>query len=139
MGIPHACWCRCNQAKAAVAEAVSCSLCNLALCHGTRDFEPVRHSRIPYYESKPKGSGTMSTGFALSWAHQENGPSSQPVCVRIFLDPSSALSPRLATSSPNSTGSACLNSKESRALYSPHTHSRSTSPTISTTIIDTSV
>ena len=89
--------------------------------HGTRGFEPVRHSRIPYYESKPRGSGTMSTGFALPWAHQENGLSSQPVCVRIFLNPSSALSPRLATSSPNSTGSACLNSKEFRALYR-HTH-----------------
>ena len=81
----------------------------------------MRHSRIPFYESKPGGSGTMSTGFALPWARQENGSSSQPVCVRIFLDPSSALSPRLATSSPNSTGSACLNSKESRALYR-HTH-----------------
>ena len=61
----------------------------------------------------------MSTGFALPWARQENGLSSQPVCVRIFLDPSSALSPRLATSSPNSTGSACLNSKESRAIVFP--------------------
>ena len=109
------------------------------ICHRTRGFEPVLHSRIPYYESKPSGSGTMSTGFALPWARQENDFSSQPVCVRIFLNPSSALSPRLATSSPNSTGSACLNSKESRALYSPHTHSWSTSPTISTTIIDTRV
>ena len=92
-----------------------------ASCHGTRGFDPVRHSCIPYYESKPGRSGTMSTGFALPWARQKNGSNSQPVCIRIFLDPSSALSSRLATSSPNSTGSACLNSKESRALYH-HTH-----------------
>ena len=95
---------------------------NGALCHGTRGFEPVRHSRIPYYESKSSGSGTMSTGFALPWARQENGFSSQLVCVRIFLDPSSALSPRLATNSPNSTGSPSLNSKEYRAIvFSTHT------------------
>ena len=42
----------------------------------------------------------MSTGFALPWARQENGLSSQPVCVRIFLDPSSALSPRQAPQTP---------------------------------------
>ena len=95
----------------------------ILLVMGREGFEPVWHSRIPYYESKPGGSGTLSTGFALPRAHQENGFSSQPVCVRIFLDPSSALSPRLATSSPNSTGSACLNSKEYRAFYSQHAHS----------------
>ena len=79
----------------------------------------MRHSRIPYYESKPGGSDIMSIGFALPWAHQENGLSSQPVCVRIFLDPFSALSPQLATSSLNSTGSVCLNSKESRIIVFP--------------------
>ncbi|GAY64693.1 hypothetical protein CUMW_235430 [Citrus unshiu] len=89
------------------------------ICHGTRGFKPVRHSRIPYYESKPSGSSTISTGFALPWACQENGSSSQPVCVGFRLNPSSRLSPRLATSSPNSTRSACLNSKESRAIVFP--------------------
>ena len=36
-----------------------------ARCHGTRDFELVRHSCIPYYESKLSGSVTISIGFAL--------------------------------------------------------------------------
>ena len=79
------------------------------------------YSRISYYESKPGGSGTMSISFVLPWARQENGLSSQPVCVRIFLHSSSALNLRLATSFLNSTGSACLNFKECRALYR-HAH-----------------
>ena len=86
------------------------------ICHGTRDFEPVRYSRIPYYESKPSGSGTILIGFALPWAHQENRSSSQLVCVGFRLDSSSRLSSRLATSSPNSTGLACLNFKEYRVI-----------------------
>ena len=46
------------------------------ICHGTRGFEPVWHSCIPYYESKPSGSSTISTGFALPWARQDNSSSS---------------------------------------------------------------
>ena len=57
--------------------------------------------------------------FALPWARQENGSSSQPVCVGFRLNPSSRLSHRLATNSPNSTGSACLKSKECRAIVFP--------------------
>ena len=60
-----------TQLKLVIEKRVFCQ----AFCHGTRGFEPVRHSCISYYESKSSGNSIISIDFTLPWAHQENDSS----------------------------------------------------------------
>ena len=70
----------------------------------------------------PRGqpfSPGQCTGFALPWAPQGNGSSSQPGLGRVGLVPSSPSIPGTATSSPHLTGSACLDSEGDVTVSTP--------------------